>query len=146
MEIIIVDIDGTLADASHRLPLIQGEHKDWRGFFAASKYDKPIPHICALVHALKGNYRAVFVSGRSDECRGITETWLENQGFYLPHVYMRREGDHRPDHKVKLELLEQVRTDFPGEPIAFALDDRNQVVEMWRANGVPCLQVAEGDF
>jgi len=27
-----------------------------------------------------------------------------------------------------------------------ALDDRQQVVDMWRERGIRCLQVAKGDF
>jgi hypothetical protein len=27
-----------------------------------------------------------------------------------------------------------------------AFDDRSQVVKMWRKRGVPCAQVADGDF
>jgi hypothetical protein len=30
--------------------------------------------------------------------------------------------------------------------IEYVLDDRNQVVDMWRSIGLICLQVAEGDF
>jgi len=33
--IYIFDIDGTLADVSHRLHYITGETKDWDAFFAA---------------------------------------------------------------------------------------------------------------
>ena len=57
---------------------------------------------------------------------------------------MRKEGDHRPDHIIKLELLAQIRSDG-FEPI-MAFDDRNSVVKMWRDAGIPCAQVAEGDF
>jgi hypothetical protein len=57
---------------------------------------------------------------------------------------MRKEGDHRDDDIIKLELLEQVRADG-FEPI-MAFDDRNRVVAAWRSAGVPCAQVAPGDF
>lgn len=57
---------------------------------------------------------------------------------------MRPEGDIRKDSIVKRELFEKyVR---PYYNIEFVLDDRNQVVEMWRSLGLKCLQVAEGDF
>ena len=59
-------------------------------------------------------------------------------------LYMRADGDFRSDDIIKAELLAKVRADG-YEPI-MAFDDRNQVVRMWRANGVPCAQVAEGDF
>ena len=34
----------------------------------------------------------------------------------------------------------------PYYNIDYVLDDRNQVVEMWRSIGLTCLQVAEGNF
>lgn len=57
---------------------------------------------------------------------------------------MRRAGDHRPDDIVKREILDQMRAD--GWRPVMAFDDRARVVKMWREAGIPCAQVAEGDF
>ena len=59
-------------------------------------------------------------------------------------MFMRQDGDHRPDHVIKVELLAIVRAEI-GDPI-MVFDDRNSVVKMWRELGVPCAQVVEGDF
>ena len=59
-------------------------------------------------------------------------------------LYMRKEGDFRPDAKVKEELLNQIRSDG-YEPI-LAFEDRQRVVDMWRRNGIQCCQVAPGDY
>jgi phosphoglycolate phosphatase-like HAD superfamily hydrolase len=142
----VFDLDGTLADLSHRLHFIEGDTKDWRAFFAAVADDKPIPHMVKLARDLAcfGPARVAFVSGRSDECRGQTLTWLfDHIRFSLP-LYMRRAGDHRPDEVVKIELLAQLRADG-FEPI-MVFDDRSRVVAAWRAAGIPCAQVAPGDF
>lgn len=140
----IFDIDGTLADCSHRVDLVNGPNANWREFFAACVDDKPITHIMNVAHALEGTHDfVVFVSGRSDEVRAETERWLSKYGFFQA-LYMRKAGDHRPDHVVKLELLAQLRADG-YEPI-MAFDDRNRVVQMWRDVGIPCAQVAPGDF
>lgn len=144
MKCYLFDIDGTVADLSHRLPHIQKTPKDWNSFFDACFEDVPISHICDMVRLLAVHYPIVFVSGRSDQVRDDTMVWLEEQGIWSGYLYMRKEGDHRPDHQIKLELLAQLRADG-FEPI-MAFDDRNQVVEMWRANGIPCAQVADGNF
>jgi hypothetical protein len=86
----------------------------------------------------------VFVSGRSDECRVATEQWLLDQGLPCEPLYMRAAGDHQDDDKLKIELLARMRADG-YEPI-MVFDDRTRVVKAWRAAGVPCAQVAEGDF
>jgi hypothetical protein len=57
---------------------------------------------------------------------------------------MRKKGDYRDDAVVKIELLQQIRADGFNPLIAF--DDRNRVVDAWRANGIICAQVAPGDF
>jgi hypothetical protein len=57
---------------------------------------------------------------------------------------MRPANDHRQDNFIKFEILEQIRHEY-GEPF-MVFDDRDQVVNMWRENGVRCMQVAPGDF
>lgn len=141
----IFDLDGTIADLSHRLPHIQKEPKDWPAFFAAAGGDKPIEHICELARILRDHDNwVVFVSGRSDECRAITEEWLADQCLSGLPLYMRRAGDHRSDHVVKAELLDEVIA--AGFEPQMVFEDRASVVAMWRSRGIPCAQVAEGDF
>lgn len=144
MKCYLFDIDGTVADLSHRLPHIQKTPKDWDSFFAECHLDEPIEHICAVARMLSSQYPVVFVSGRSDQCRKQTLDWLVGESLWDGYLYMRKEGDHRPDYQVKAELLAQLKADGLNPIMAF--DDRNQVVEMWRANGIPCAQVADGNF
>lgn len=145
MRCYIFDIDGTIADLSHRLPHIQKTPKDWDAFFAACPDDVPIIHTIKLAIDLAlAEARIVYVSGRSDQCRPETEAWLRHHALPAGRVYMRQAGDHRPDHEVKVELLNQLRAD--GLVPVMAFDDRNSVVKMWRGLGIPCAQVADGDF
>lgn len=145
MRCYIFDIDGTLADLTHRLPHIQKQPKDWDAFFAACEADAPIQHTIKLaIDVALAGAAIIYVSGRSDQCRDATEAWLRRYALPEGKVYMRKAGDHRPDHQVKVELLEQLRAD--GHNPVMAFDDRNAVVKMWREIGVPCAQVADGDF
>jgi len=141
----IFDIDGTIADGSHRLHHIQTEPKDWDTFFSKVDRDVPIAHVIQLARDLhiSGNYIA-YVSGRSDVCRDSTAAWLRQHGLTQGPLYMRKAGDHKDDDKLKIELLADLRRDG-FEPI-MVFDDRNRVVAAWRAAGIPCAQVAEGDF
>ena len=141
----IFDIDGTLADCSHRLHFIHPRPaKDWRAFFAACGGDAPIQHMVELAINLYDCGQIVLVSGRSDECREQTIEWLGNQGIIFDALYMRKAGDHRNDDILKSELLDQLLAD--GFKPIMAFDDRDRVVRMWRSRGIPCAQVAEGDF
>lgn len=139
----IFDIDGTLSNAEHRIHHIKQEPRDWRAFFAEVGGDTPHTHIVELCKTLGQHADIVFVSGRSDECRQQTIEWLTRHGLNGA-LYMRAAGDHTDDQHLKPRLLKEVLED--GYDPIMAFDDRNRVVEAWRAAGVPCAQVAPGDF
>jgi phosphoglycolate phosphatase-like HAD superfamily hydrolase len=141
----VFDIDGTIADGSHRVHHLSGIPKNWETYFIECVGDSPIQHVIAVAVALKhAGHDIVLVSGRSDEVKAETVVWLAK---YLPcysALYMRKAGDHRDDDTLKTEMLAQLRADG-WEPV-MAFDDRTRVVKAWRAAGIPCAQVAEGDF
>lgn len=139
----IFDIDGTLADCQHRLHHIEKTPKDWEAFFAACRDDAPIVHMIRLAQSLTDQH-IVFVSGRSDIVRQETIEWLATHGVPDGPLYMRKAGDHKDDSILKIELLAQVRAD--GYEPMMVFDDRARVVKAWRDAGVPCAQVADGDF
>ena len=144
----IFDIDGTLADNSHRTHHLLKSPKDWDAYHEGVERDAPYKHICNLANILRhsnDNVAVIFCTGRHDGQKKETEKWLlDHVVDYIDELYMRNKGDHRPDYIVKKELLDQIRAD--GFKPIMAFDDRNSVVKMWRENGVPCAQVAEGDF
>lgn len=145
--IFLVDIDGTLADASHRVHHITTqEPKDWNAFYAGIPEDKPIFQVITIVRALsKAGHNIHLVTGRPDNTRDITSAWL--QKFRIPYglLLMRKEGDHRKDSEVKSELIDLAFSMISPEDMV-AIEDRNQVVEMYRARGIKTLQVAPGNF
>jgi hypothetical protein len=143
---VVVDLDGTLADCTHRLHHIRRRgRKDWGAFFAACHLDKPNAVVVALVKTLGKDHRLIFCSGRPEHTRPATVRWLQQHLGITPQaLYMRGDSDRRADDIVKRELLERMRADR-FEP-ALAIDDRRRVVDMWRSEGLVCAQVAEGDF
>ena len=157
IDAILVDIDGTLADIRHRLKYIAHPHgrKQWGAFFDAMSDDKPIEPTIKLVKTLiadsgyAGASEVLFVTGRPDSHRQQTLDWLCDHVTPLAYIqltklYMRREGDHRDDILIKRQILDQIRAD--GFNPTIAIDDRASVVEMWREEGLICLQAAKGDF
>ena len=141
---VIVDIDGTLADGSHRQHLVQGKRKDYDAFYDLCHLDAPHTHIGVTVNLLQPTYAAVLVTGRIERVREKTVDWLARHFISYTALFMRPDGDTRQDDVLKEEILD--RDILPRWTPAFALDDRNRVVAMWRRRGIPCLQVAEGDF
>jgi predicted kinase len=134
---IIVDIDGTLA------------HRCDRQWFDYSKVDQDELDVTVdgIVRAYaKMGYIILIVSGReaTDECYHRTNTWLKKHNIPFYDLMMRKEGDFRRDSIVKKEIYNNyIKDKFDVE---FVLDDRQQVVDMWREIGLKCLQVAPGNF
>ncbi len=139
---VIVDIDGTLSDAEHRVHLVK--EKRWPEFYDLCDLDMPHVHIGVIVNLLSAHYQIVLVTGRVERVRDKTEAWLNKHWITYHNLLMRPDGDTRPDDVLKEEILD--RDILPTYAPAFALDDRDKVVAMWRRRGIPCLQVAPGAF
>jgi hypothetical protein len=131
---VICDIDGTIAEMGERGPF----HWD------RVHLDQPIQVIINLLRLLAPTYEIVLVSGRSDESMQLTLAWLAEHDVPYHAIYMRAANDFRKDTIVKQELYEAQIA--PNYEVEFVLEDRNQVVDMWRSMGLVCLQVRPGDF
>lgn len=141
----LFDLDGTLADGTHRVHHLKSTPPDWRTYFSKCGDDEPIAHMVHLFRVLtRAGYPVVIVSGRSDEVRAETEHWLARHNLHPAKLVMRKAGDHKPDDVLKMEMLEDLQAE--GWLPIMAFDDRNRVVAAWRKAGIPCAQVAEGDF
>ncbi len=138
--IVLVDMDGTLSDCSHREHHIRGPRKDWPAFFRGMGDDPPNVSIVELTKRLAADHNIVIVTGRPQQYVGETTAWLRRHGISFSELYMRRTGDHRPDYTVKREMLDSLQR----SRIAFVLDDRESVCRMWTAEGLVCHRVQEG--
>ena len=133
---IICDLDGTLSLMNGRNP------------YDASACDKdllnqPVADILAL--KAKNGSKIILFSGRLDTYKDKTINWLAEHGIKYDILEMRKAEDRRKDSIVKKEFYENYAKDKYF--IEFVLDDRNQVVDLWRDDlGLPCFQVYYGDF
>lgn len=136
---IIFDIDGTLADPKDRLHFL--EKKDWNSFYNACLDDIPIHHVIYLLQELKKNHRIIILTGRPERIKDKTLQWLKANNISFDEIYFRKNRDYRPDYEIKEEMLKAL-----NRPIWFAIDDRKQVVDMFRRNNILCLQCKDGDY
>lgn len=132
---VMVDIDGTLALHNGRSPYDLSRCGD----------DLPNAAVIDAVHAAAADgMQIIYCSGREDSARDTTADWLTRHVGIPGPLYMRDADDKRKDSVVKRELFDQhIRDSFD---VRYVLDDRQQVVDMWRALGLTVFQVAEGDF
>ncbi|MFG1872062.1 phosphatase domain-containing protein [Micromonospora arborensis] len=135
-EIVLVDIDGTVALRGDRSPYDM----------TRVSCDLPNPAVILAVRAMHtAGYGVVFCSGRDESARTDTVAWLD-QHVKVPYLalHMRAVGDTRDDAVVKAGIFDrEAREKFT---VVGVFDDRARVVRMWRALGLTVFQVAEGDF
>ena len=144
--IVVVDIDGTIAKVGDRLKYLQQEKKDWDAFYEHCDEDVPFMDMLQLVSALEQDYVIVFCTGRRESVRKKTQEWLDYYFGYdfTYHLFMRLDGDFRHDTEVKPELL--AKAGVGPKEVLCILEDRDSMVAKWRELGYRCLQVNEGDF
>lgn len=142
---VIFDIDGTLADLTHRRHWVATKPKNWKAFFAGISADGVHQRVVDTVWDFyRAGYVIILCSGRGEDHRVVTQDWLAKHDIPWGKLYMRKEKDYRADDIVKSELLDQILAD--GYDPSLVFDDRNRVVAMWRKRGYIVHQVAEGDF
>jgi predicted kinase len=130
----IFDVDGTLA-----------HNTGGRGFFDWSRVgeDAPDENVIHLARSLDPTNEIIVVSGRSDECREETSTWLRQHGVNFDELHMRAAGDHRPDSVVKSEIFDaHIRERFNVRGV---VDDRPSVARLWWQLGLTLLKVGDPD-
>lgn len=129
-DIVICDLDGTLCLLNGRNP------------YDASTCNDDI--LNEVVYSIIKDRNVIFVSGREDKYKPQTINFLLKHGLEKFPLFMRKSGDMRKDSIVKEEIYNDY---IKGKyNVLFTLDDRDQMIILWRSLGLVCLQVAEGDF
>ncbi|WP_440121585.1 phosphatase domain-containing protein [Tenacibaculum sp. Ill] len=133
---IICDLDGTLSLIHNRSP------------FDGSRCEQDLPNV-PIVNLVKNyqqlGYKILLLSGREAKYQPETESWLKKHEIAYDALWMRKSRDNRKDAIIKEEVFK--RKIEHKYFIEFILDDRNQVVDLWRKElKLPCLQVFYGDF
>ena len=144
---VIYDLDGTLALIDKRRDLATKDGKmNWNVFFNPDNIDLDTPNqtVIDMANLLHSQGYSIYIfSGRSDKTEDATKDWLDKHNVNYDLLQMRPQGLlYKPDNDLKQDWLNVIKKDR----VAMVFDDRNQVVDMWRKNGLTTFQVADGDF
>lgn len=136
---IICDLDGTLALLGERSPFDTDKAVD-------DALNTPVANVIEVyAHQTKFPIDLILISGREEKSRKITEDWLKKHKItHYKALYLRKNDDFRKDYVIKRQIYERHIKD--KYDVVFVLEDRDQVVKMWREIGLTCFQVAYGDF
>ena len=128
----VFDIDGVLADVSHRVHLLERRPQNWRAFFAAAVDDPLLQEGQALVVEAARECEIAYLTGRPEWYRRDTRDWLRAQGLPDGRLVMRTDGDHRPARKAKPPLLRELAR---GRVVAVVVDDDQEVCDAYEKAG-----------
>lgn len=143
--IIIFDLDGTLANTEECRHLLEGDTKRWDEFYLAATQVNSVAAVVKTAQAFRAmGYEIIIASGRSDAVRHETKLWLAKHDVPYDMLIMRRHKDHTPDDQLKKSWVDSGM--IPKEQVLCVFEDRDRMVAMWRGIGLPCFQVATGDF
>lgn len=131
---VICDIDGTLAKMVSRHPF------EWEKV----DQDDLVRPVADLINDLFNisKTRIILVTGRDGSALKKTKQWLFDKKVNYDFIFSREEGDTRPDYEVKKEIYDKNIKDRYN--IRFVIDDRPQVVRMWRELGLFVMDVGDG--
>lgn len=105
MDVALLDLDGVLADDRHRAEYAL--NKQWDEYFREDRMyaDTVWPEGRALYERSIADGKAVqFLTGRREDTRGVTQRWLDDQGFH-GSLNMRPLGVKVPLSQLKSEFI-----------------------------------------
>jgi hypothetical protein len=130
----VFDVDGVVADVRHRLHHIARQPKNWRRFFAGAGSDPALATGVELARRYARDHRLVWLTGRPEYLRPVTEDWLRRHELPADEVLMRPHTDRRPAREYKASQL--LRLADSGE-VAIVVDDDPAVVDLLTEAGWP---------
>ena len=132
----VIDIDGVVADVRHRLHHVSEAPKDWRAFFAGAADDPLLPEGEHTVRALAEVYDVVYLSGRPEWLRQVTERWFDRHRLPAGELLLRPHDDRRPARLFKVEVLRRLAAQ---RTVVVLVDDDPRVLDEARAAGFDVL-------
>jgi len=140
---VVLDLDETLADVSHRAHHVEKEPKDWDAFFAPELVikDKVVAGVArVLLHFTELKYDIVILTGRNEDLRDTTMRWLhENLDIAVPdeNLLMRPNGNMLNAGEFKREQLLNFKQGLENKDSSFLIiDDDPEVSNALKEFGV----------
>ena len=140
----MVDIDGVLSDAASRQHYLESPRRNWRSFFDACGDDAVIEEMKVLLDLLDPALAVVLLTGRPERVHHLTEAWLGRYDIRWDLLVMRSWGDYEMAREFKASSVWELRA--YGFELRLAVEDDRRNVDMFRAEGVPCIYFHSGYF
>ena len=142
--VLVVDIDGVIADASAHQHFLNGADQKWEEFFEAALDSKVFREGRELVKSLAVSKPIFLMTARPSYLLEKTVFWLNQNKISWDALLMREEKDDRSSPEVKLDLLRDL-IESGYEP-KLALDDDPRNLLMFWEQKVPSIYVHSGYY
>lgn len=140
--ICIFDIDGTLANCDHRLHHIKNKPKNWPAFYNGCMDDVLISPVAEMLDLYSKFYKIYLVTGRPENNRHLTESWLDAHKIKYDNLIMRGDRDFRKSPEFKSSVCDMIEAE--GQTIFFVVEDRPDCVQMFINRGIFVFDVSNG--
>jgi phosphoglycolate phosphatase-like HAD superfamily hydrolase len=141
---VVFDMDGVLSDAGTRQHFIERGRRDWHAFFEACGEDPLIEDVARLMDLLDADLQIVLLTGRPLRVQPQTLAWLERYKLRWDVLIMRHVGDYSAAREFKQDTVYDLRA--AGFDLQLAFEDDRRNLEMFRAEGVPCIYIHSGYY
>ncbi|WP_308282554.1 phosphatase domain-containing protein [Pseudonocardia nigra] len=130
----VFDIDGVLADVTHRLHHLDARPQRWERFFQAADRDPLLTEGAERLRKALVDHDVIYLTGRPERNRRLTERWLARHDLPTGPLVMRDDDDYRPARYLKRAVLRRLAT---VREVVSVLDDDPAVVATLEADGWP---------
>ena len=140
----VFDLDGVLSDAASRQHFLDGHRRDWDAFFEACGDDALIEEVARLLSLLDVELAVVLLTARPLRVQPQTLAWLSRYSLRWDLLVMRDQGDYGAARDFKRRSVQELRQ--AGFDLCLSFEDDRRNVDMFRAEGVPCVYIHSGYY
>ena len=135
---LVIDIEGTLSNAKHRMHLLK-ENK-FLEFQKQFEFDTLNKNVFLFIKQFKQfrEVEIILLTAKQERYRDIVIKWLQKYNIKYDKLIMKNEDISDINFKERYAKNHK-------EEILFALEDVGKIAKMFSDNGIPCLRIEQNE-
>ena len=133
--ILLVDLEGTITDFSHRLKYLKTNKEKFNNEFKNDEPDKDIIDFINSMYNNNYNINIVIISSRREFFRKDSELWLRKNNVIFDELVMQRDKDKRTQIEYKFDYIKENKN-----KILLAIEDNEKMCSFLKQNFIPVIK------